>query len=156
MELSMKIVDVGIGVVIRRNPDKIRINPHTSDSEYEILITRRPESTVFGGYWELPGGKLDPGEAVDECVVRELSEEVGVLVEVIGTLNDVVHTYQHATVRLHPRLCRLLPSSPPPSNLHVVDHHWCPVDGLGRFQFPPANEGIITELRKALRSGLNL
>lgn len=152
----MKIIDVGIGIVLRRPPNISTTDGAAYPFGYELLVTRRKHDTVFGGYWELPGGKADPGEGVDDCVCRELSEEVGVLVEVIGALSDVVHTYAHGTVRLHPRLCRMLPDSPPPANLHVAEHRWCPLERLDEHEFPPANEGIVRELREVLARGFSL
>jgi len=160
LDPTSRVIDVGIGIVVRSIPNNNRISdsvPVQSDTEqrpkYEILITRRPDHTVFGGYWELPGGKADPGEAIDACVRRELEEEVGVEVEVVRGLSDLVHTYPHGTVRLHPRLCRLTPGSPQPRNLHVADHRWCAVTEIEHTDFPPANEGIIDELVRVLSEG---
>lgn len=152
----MKIIDVGIGIVLRHPPNKPTTDGAVHPRRYELLVTKRKHDTVFGGYWELPGGKADPGEGIDACVVRELSEEVRVLVEVIGSLTEVVHTYPHGTVRLHPRLCRMRPDSPPPMNVHVAEHRWCPLERLDEHEFPPANEGIVRELREVLERGIEL
>ncbi len=151
---------MGIGIVVRVVPynnqtighDSERSTPKHSPT-YEILITRRPRHTVFGGYWELPGGKADPGEPIDDCVRRELAEEVGLEVEVVRGLADLVHTYPHGTVRLHPRLCRMTAGSPQPRNLHVDDHRWCPVEEIESTQFPPANKAIVDELIRVLSEG---
>lgn len=145
------IVDVGIGIVIRTVPPTSRTSSQGAGVAYDILITRRHAHTVYGGYWEFPGGKLELGEGVDDCVRRELQEEVGVQVEVIDTLPAVVHTYPHATVRLHPRVCRLAPGSPDPRDLHVVEHRWAPLDEMRRLQFPEANAAVLESLEQALR-----
>lgn len=147
---DVDIVDVGIGIVLREVPNTDRSEGASNTPTYDILITRRPDHTVYGGYWELPGGKAEPGEPIDACVRRELSEEVGVSVEVIRTLPDVIHTYQHATVRLHPRLCRLAPGSPEPRNLHVAEHRWSPLSEIKNHKFPEANAQIIEALERAL------
>ncbi|MDX2115016.1 MAG: (deoxy)nucleoside triphosphate pyrophosphohydrolase [Planctomycetota bacterium] len=149
-------IDVGIGIVLRETPPTDPFPRSQTSRTIELLITRRPGTTVFGGYWELPGGKAESGETPDDCVRRELSEEVGVSVDLLGSLPEVVYTYPHGTVRLHPRLCRLTPGSPPPANLHVADHRWCPIDRLEDFAFPPANESIIAALRQRLAAGLDL
>ncbi|HVZ93294.1 MAG TPA: (deoxy)nucleoside triphosphate pyrophosphohydrolase [Phycisphaerales bacterium] len=117
---------------------------------HEILVTRRKRESVFGGYWELPGGKVEGGESIDACVVRELLEEVGVSARVTGALGDVVHTYPHGTVRLHPRLCEMEEGSAEPRALHVAEFAWCALGRLGEYEFPPANEGIVKELRERL------
>lgn len=147
---DVHIVDVGIGIVLREIPSASQTSDPVPTPTYDILITRRPDHTVYGGYWELPGGKAEPGEAIEDCVRRELSEEVGVSVEVIRTLPDVIHTYKHATVRLHPRLCRLAPGSPEPRNLHVAEHRWSPLSEIKNHRFPEANAHIIAALEQAL------
>lgn len=148
---SRPIVDVGIGIVIDDNPIKDQ-SVDQAGAAVLVLITRRPDDTVFGGSWELPGGKADPGETPEQTVVRELWEEVGVRCEVVGTLGDIRHDYEHARVRLHPRVCRLLPDSPKPAALHVSEFRWVPLDDLDRYQFPPANDGIVASLRAWLVS----
>lgn len=147
---DVKVVDVGIGIVVRETPSKIRTKTGPAAPTYDILITRRPDHTLYGGYWELPGGKAEVGEPIEDCVRRELSEEVGVSVEVIRTLPDVVHAYKHATVRLHPRLCRLSPDSAEPRNLHVAEHRWSPLAELRNHRFPEANAQIIDHIERAL------
>ncbi len=147
------LVEVGLGIVVRQYTNITRTNPPVAPHHpptHQILITKRPTHTVFGGYWELPGGKLDPGEAIDDCVARELFEEVGIKVRVIGALPEVVHRYDHAHVRLHPRLCALTPDSPDPQPLHVDRFEWCALDQLVEYEFPPANNAIIDALRAHL------
>ena len=146
------ITDVGIGIVVRTSPNKASTSGAGPAHRHEILITKRKPDTVFPGSWELPGGKAEPGEPIDDCVRRELREEVGVDALVVRAFTDRVHTYAHGTVRLHPRLCRLAPGSPTPSNLPVADHRWCALEDLAGYSFPPANEGIIEELKAALAS----
>lgn len=147
------VTDVGIGIVLRGVPIIHQTNGAESRANYDILISRRPMHTVYGGYWELPGGKVEPGEGLDTCVERELSEEVGVSVVVIGTLPTVEHTYAHGRVRLHPRVCRLRADSPSPRNLGVAEHRWVSLGELGAYRFPEANEAIITALGRALEEG---
>jgi len=67
----------------------------------EFLLARRPEGKVYAGYWEFPGGKVEPGETVREALVRELREELGISVTVCSPWLTRVFTYPHATVRLN-------------------------------------------------------
>lgn len=150
----MKIVEVGIGIVLQKIPDKNQITPHLTSETVQILITKRRAGAVYQDYWEFPGGKAEPDEPIDACVSRELAEEVGVRVRIIGTLPEVIHTYRHATVRLHPRLCMLAADSPAPANLHVAEHRWVTPSELGRYRFPEANEAVTRELLGVLSGGI--
>jgi 8-oxo-dGTP diphosphatase len=66
-----------------------------------VLLARRPEGKVYAGYWEFPGGKVEPGEAVAQALAREIDEELGIHVERAFPWITQVFTYPHATVRLH-------------------------------------------------------
>jgi 8-oxo-dGTP diphosphatase len=80
-------VDVAVGVLIR--PDG------------RALLARRPASKVYAGYWEFPGGKVEPGEPVEDALAREIREELGVAIERAHPWITRVFVYPHATVRLH-------------------------------------------------------
>jgi 8-oxo-dGTP diphosphatase len=66
-----------------------------------FLLAQRPESKVYSGYWEFPGGKVEPGESVTHALAREIQEELGVEVRRAYPWITRVYTYPHATVRLH-------------------------------------------------------
>lgn len=80
-------VDVAVAVLIR--------------SDGAVLLARRPESKVYSGYWEFPGGKVEPGEPVLAALKREIREELGVEIERAYPWITRVFVYPHATVRLH-------------------------------------------------------
>ncbi len=80
-------VDVAVGVLIR--------------DDGAFLLAQRPEGKPMSGYWEFPGGKLEPGEAVFDALVREFDEELGVHVTAAHPWAQRVVVYPHATVRLH-------------------------------------------------------
>ena len=65
-----------------------------------FLLAQRPEGKVYAGYWEFPGGKVEPGETARDALVRELHEELGIEVETSYPWITRVFTYHHATVRL--------------------------------------------------------
>ena len=67
----------------------------------EFLLAQRPEGKVYAGYWEFPGGKVEPGETVRTALVRELREELGISVSACSPWLTRVFTYPHATVRLN-------------------------------------------------------
>ncbi|PKO33652.1 MAG: DNA mismatch repair protein MutT [Betaproteobacteria bacterium HGW-Betaproteobacteria-7] len=67
----------------------------------EFLLAQRPEGKVYAGYWEFPGGKVEPGETVRAALVRELQEELGITVTACSPWLTRQFTYPHATVRLN-------------------------------------------------------
>ena len=67
----------------------------------EFLLAQRPADKVYAGYWEFPGGKVEPGETVRAALVRELREELGISVSACSPWLTRVFTYPHATVRLN-------------------------------------------------------
>lgn len=66
-----------------------------------VLLAQRPSGKVYSGYWEFPGGKIEPGEPVAEALRREIREELGVEIERAYPWITRIFTYPHATVRLH-------------------------------------------------------
>src|ERR1700681_2810932 len=81
-----KVVDVGAAVITR--PDG------------SFLLAQRPPGKVYAGYWEFPGGKVEPGEAAERALARELHEELGINVHRAYPWIRRVFTYPHATVGL--------------------------------------------------------
>jgi 8-oxo-dGTP diphosphatase len=80
-------VDVAVGVLI--------------DGDGQFLLTSRPEGKVYAGYWEFPGGKLEPGESVEQALRRELHEELGITIGAARPWKTEIVDYAHARVRLH-------------------------------------------------------
>ncbi|HUV99343.1 MAG TPA: Nudix family hydrolase [Gallionella sp.] len=65
-----------------------------------FLLAQRPKDKIWAGYWEFPGGKIEPGETPYHALVRELREELGIEVQTAYPWLTRVFTYPHATVRL--------------------------------------------------------
>jgi 8-oxo-dGTP diphosphatase len=66
-----------------------------------FLLAQRPPDKIWSGYWEFPGGKIEPGETPYDALVRELREELGVTVTTAYPWLTRVYAYPHATVRLN-------------------------------------------------------
>ena len=81
------IVEVAVGVLFRPDGD--------------FLLTSRPPGKVYAGYWEFPGGKLEPGETVVQALARELHEELGITIEAATPWKTETVDYPHALVRLN-------------------------------------------------------
>lgn len=111
-----------------------------------ILIDRRPSEGLLGGLWEFPGGRCLAGETLEECVVREIREELGIRVRVRRPLVTVKHAYSHFRITLHVFECDH--SSGRPKAIACAAWKWVRPKDLDRFAFPQANRKVIAELRK--------
>jgi len=84
-----QITEVAAAVMLRGDP-----------AQPEFLLAQRPPGKVYAGYWEFPGGKVEPGETAHEALIRELQEELGVTVDRAWPWLCREFSYPHATVRL--------------------------------------------------------
>src|SRR5271155_1815802 len=103
-----------------------------------FLIGQRTDKQPFGGYWEFPGGKCDPGETPEECLVREVREETGIEVDILRARPPIDHTYTHAAVRIYPFICRHKVGKP--QALSTSELRWIRTEELVHYRFPPAND----------------
>ena len=113
------------------------------------LIDQRLEEGLLGGLWEFPGGKQEPGEAIEDCIRRELREELAIEVEVGEELITVDHAYSHKKLRFVVHLCSWTSGEPQPLASQQV--RWVDPDRLGDFAFPAANARIIDALLGRLK-----
>lgn len=81
------VVEVAVGILLR--PDQ------------SFLLTSRPAGKVYAGFWEFPGGKLEPGESVEHALRRELTEELGIEIQGVELWKSEMVDYPHALVHLN-------------------------------------------------------
>jgi mutator protein MutT len=129
----MKHLDVAVAIVF---------------SDFKVLITRRKAAAVLGGCWEFPGGKVEPGESLENCVRRELMEELALMVNPVVACTPITHQYTDRTVTLHPFLCTYEPATP--QLIGCDEFRWVTPAQLKDFEFPPANRSLIEDLLHAL------
>jgi len=160
-----RIVDVAVGVLIR--------------ADGAVLLGDRPADKPWAGWWELPGGKIEPGETVLEALRRELAEEIGIELSHATPWVTHIHRYPKNTVRLH--FCRVLGWSNEPRGLEGQQLKWVSIqDALARDDLLPATypplrwlqlpdrylissagdaqglSAFLTKLRQGLDSGIKL
>src|SRR3989442_1780891 len=123
-------VDVAVAVLIR--------------SDGAALLAQRPASKVYSGYWEFPGGKIEPGEPVAEALGREIREELGIEIERAYPWITRVFTYPHAKVRLH--FYRVTAWRGEPRALEHQAIAWQRPDAVELDPLLPANGPVIRNL----------
>lgn len=106
-----------------------------------LLIQQRPPQGLLGGLWEFPGGKRERGESFEECVRREVREELGIRVKVREELAVVKHGYSHFSITLHAFSCDHMQGRV--RLLHAVAFRWVRPRELREYAFPAANRKII-------------
>lgn len=115
------------------------------NNEGQVLISFRHESSHQGGLWEFPGGKVESKETVEQALIRELKEELDILVEASVPLIKIKHQYKDLEVLLDVRTVTLF--SGEPRGLEGQEVKWVDLDQLTSHKFPEANYPIITAAR---------
>jgi 8-oxo-dGTP diphosphatase len=111
-----------------------------------VLIARR-ESGHLAGKWEFPGGKLEPGESPEQCLAREIREELGIEVCVGDIFAVVYHEYEFGPILLLAYECKLAGKNALPQGDGV---RWVSREDLEEFDFAPADLPIMRKVRQLL------
>jgi len=114
------------------------------NEKQEILIDQRLAEDAFGGFWEFPGGKLEAGETIEECIKREIKEELDIEIRVREKLINIDHSYPNLRVILHVYNCDFV--SGIPATIECSQILWVNIHELDQYQFPPANTRIINAI----------
>jgi mutator protein MutT len=128
--LGADLVEVAAGLIFRRG---------------QLLITQRNVESHLGGLWEFPGGKRELGETFEQCLARELREELGIEVAVGELIEGLSHAYPEKTVRLNFYRCQLQSGEPKP--LGCADFRWIHAGQLDEFSFPAADQRLLERLK---------
>ena len=127
----MEMIDVAAALVFR---------------EGKLLITQRLAQAHLGGLWEFPGGKREPGESFQECLSRELDEELGIEVDVQEEIESIIHEYPEKAVCLKFFRCTLRKNEC--QALGCLDFRWVGPEELTLFEFPAADARLLEKLQK--------
>ncbi len=126
---AKKRVDVGCALIVRGE---------------ELLIAQRKPGTNLAGYWEFPGGKREAGESLEECLSREVWEELGVLIRPRRQIRVNQHEMPDRVLDLYFYVCDWI--SGKPYRKDCLDFKWVRPEELRKYQFPPADLDLIRDL----------
>jgi 8-oxo-dGTP diphosphatase len=128
-------VEVAVGVVL--------------DSDHaKVLVARRPAQAHQGGLWEFPGGKREPGEAIETALARELREELAIEVTQCEPLLLIEHDYVDKHVALNVWLVKQFSGVPQACEGQPL--RWVTMPDLRKLEFPAANGPIVQALERIL------
>lgn len=130
----MKKIEVSSAIIIKNN---------------KIFVTQRG----CGDYkdkWEFPGGKLEEGESPEDCIIREIKEELDTDIKVVKHLNIVEYTYPTFHLKMHNFICELKSS-----HISLLEHKaakFVDVNELDFIDFLPADKLVLEDIKKAIES----
>ena len=113
----------------------------------QFLVSQRLPKDSFGGFWEFPGGKLNPGESLQQGLAREILEELGVHVEVGEKRMEIRHSDPSRVILLHCFDCRVVEGEP--RAIECACWRWVEVEELEGLTFPPASRPLIRLLQES-------
>ena len=121
----------------------------------KVLITQRKENVHQALKWEFPGGKIEPGESPEECLSREIDEELGLKINVGDIFHAVSHLYEDRQVILLCYYCRCQAENINKINIQARDCHdfrWVSIAELDTgYDFSPADLPVVQKLKTKFR-----
>jgi mutator protein MutT len=114
-------------------------------NQQKLLIDRRLPTGSLPGMWEFPGGKLEAGESVADCIAREICEELGLRVTVGVEFMTIDHSYPEFDIQLIVHHCQYLGGEP--QLLACDEVRWVTVAELASYEIPAANARIVDRLQ---------
>jgi 8-oxo-dGTP diphosphatase len=112
----------------------------------KVLATQRSATMDLPGYWEFPGGKMEPEESPTNCLIREISEELSIGIRISRPLTPVLHTYPNKSIQLIPFLATWESGT-----LQLTEHEqsqWLAQKDLLSLDWAPADIPIVHELNE--------
>lgn len=113
----------------------------------EILLQKRPMGAQMGGLWEFPGGKLDPGETPEIALVRELEEELGIIVAAQDLVPETFASEPLGDRNLVLLLYRCTTWSGTPTAIYGSDIQWTLPQDMSDLPMPPADYPLVRKLQ---------
>lgn len=115
-------------------------------SDGKILIAKRGKSKSLANLWEFPGGKVEANEAPEQCVKREIKEELNMNIKVLRYYSTNIHKYEFGVVKLIAFLAKY--ESGKIELREHADYKWVTIDELTNYPFAPADIPIVEKLER--------
>jgi 8-oxo-dGTP diphosphatase len=122
------------------------------EKDGKVLSTQRSETMSLPMKWEFPGGKINDGEHSEDCLSRELHEELGIGVVISRPLAPITHKYPTFIITLYPYVCRINTGE-----IKLHEHKaltWLPPEKLNELDWAEADMPVIDNYRNTLLSKL--
>ena len=113
------------------------------DTDGRVLLAQRPEGKQLAGLWEFPGGKVEPGETPEECLIRELQEEIGIETDIpcLAPLTFASHSYDDFHLLMPLFVCRRFRGIAQPKEGQALK--WVRPKQMRDYPMPPADAPLI-------------
>ncbi|MER9331748.1 (deoxy)nucleoside triphosphate pyrophosphohydrolase [Mesorhizobium sp. M0152] len=113
------------------------------DADGRVLLAQRPEGKQLAGLWEFPGGKVEPGETPEQCLIRELHEEIGIETEIpcLAPLTFASHSYDDFHLLMPLFICRRFRGIAQPREGQALK--WVRPKQMRDYPMPPADAPLI-------------
>lgn len=112
-----------------------------NQDQSQIFITKRPDDKHKGGFWEFPGGKVEAGESIEQAMVRELEEEIGITVTEQALFEHLEYDYPEKLLKFD--FITVTNFSGQPYGREGQQGEWVSIADLANYQFPEANVPIL-------------
>jgi A/G-specific adenine glycosylase len=116
------------------------------NAQGEFLVAQRAADGLLGGLWEFPGGKVEAGESLEDCLRREIQEELGVRIRVGERLTVVRHAYTHFRITLHAFHAWIVDGEQAPRAIGCADWRWIRLEQASALAFSAADLRILEAL----------
>ena len=112
-----------------------------------FMICQRPAHKARGLLWEFVGGKTEPGESMEDALIRECREELDITISVGKVFTQVIHEYPEILIRLTLFHCNIADGTP--KLLEHNDLKWIHPSQIPNFEFCPADKDILTLIQRS-------
>lgn len=130
---------------------KIEVSAAVIYRNGKTYIQQRPQKGLMGGLWEFPGGKIEKGESPEDCLKREIAEELGVQIKINEKIMTIKHSYTQFRVTLHVFNCTL--KSGRIRATSCDQWKWVSPKNINKYPFPAANVKILNHLKNISHNG---